>query len=313
MKRKASEISSIFIPKELKKLKFNEDDGAMLQFKNVFERIEIASDGNCLFRVIQYCLKGKQDGHELLRRAVCQHYEDNGEEYKDLYQPRGKITTFTKYIQILKKDGEWGDSLELTVLANLYGFNAVIYHPNSLSIHTLHLGHGDLRSKPLYHIEYHNYNHFNVLKPRATSQAYIFLHRFVTAQEGEAKRKEVEKINEQEKIMMEITEKQKQIKITLPKRSTRVKTLKEEGKEVMEESKHNEMETSSEGIQSSKKRVIMVKKLQKPDGEEYPQAKKGHNAYNEVYKYLKDKITPTRIKLPKSLKSWKKKWRVDIV
>ena len=54
----------------------------------------INSDGNCLFRAIQYFLTGSQRNHDKLRTGVCDFMHENKEEYQDLFEPLPNIKGF---------------------------------------------------------------------------------------------------------------------------------------------------------------------------------------------------------------------------
>ena len=70
-----------------------------------YKRVEIVSDRNCLFRAIQYCLTGSQEGHENLRKETCEYIERREHEYKYLFERDSGIDTFQDYIYALKEQG----------------------------------------------------------------------------------------------------------------------------------------------------------------------------------------------------------------
>jgi len=126
-----------FTHENLKMMRLNEE--MSYKFEEVFDRVRIEGDGNCLFRAIRYCLKGTEKNHELLRKQVCQNFKDNENEYKTLYQPRKGVYSLKKYLQVLNKDATWGDHLEISVLSKLYNFNVIICKSNSLEAHFEHI------------------------------------------------------------------------------------------------------------------------------------------------------------------------------
>lgn len=283
-KRKSS---ANFTHENLKMMRFNEE--MSYNFEEVFDRIRIEGDGNCLFRAIRYCLKGTEKNHELLRKKVCQHLKDNENEYKTLYQPRKGVNSFKKYLELLNKDGTWGDHLEISVLAELYNFNVIIYKPNSLEVHSEHIGEDSFDSTPLFHLEFENYNHYNVFKLKQTSKAKAYISHIAKKKKTKDSTSQNENAN-------------KKILVTL---SRQEKKLKDEKKDNAIE---NKKEISSQIFSVSKKKVVLKNKQKNSEKEDplYPLAKGGYNTYNEVYQYLKNKTLPTRIKNPKSLRNWKK-------
>jgi len=280
-KRKASQP---LFAKDLKKMKFDEYDDD-IQLKNVFTRIRIEADGNCLFRAIQYCLTGKEENHEFLRKQVCQHLEENADEYKNLYQRRKRVNTFKKYLDLLKCDGCWGDHLELTVLSKLHDFNVIIYKPNSLEIYSEHIEENSPSSKPLFHLEYENYNHYNVFTPKNTAKAKNFFKYFIN--------------KKAENNLIQTKCKNQKVKINLPKAKS---PIENENSQYLDAKKDQNDETDP-----LKKKVVKRKNSShQNNGELYPLAKKGYDTYNEAYKYLRNKAHPGRINNAKSLKYWKK-------
>ena len=57
---------------KMKKQKQKVEDS---EFLETFEHIEIAGDGNCLFRVILFCLERNDANHFQLRKEVCNYMQ----------------------------------------------------------------------------------------------------------------------------------------------------------------------------------------------------------------------------------------------
>lgn len=259
MKRKATE------PLSSKKLKNPKPNHVQFALEDVFWRIQIKGDGNCLFRAISYCLYGGEYKHQELRGKVCKYLMENEGIYKTLFQPREGIQTFTKYVEMLNQDGTWGDHLEIAILSKLFNFNVIIYNSNSLVINYKHIEVNTLNCKPLYHLEYENNIHFNVFKMRRTKNASIFLSLLATNEE----------IINIEARNNEMSSKDEKILINLPPKDKKkeIKTSKDLKK------------SSSQVVERDEQKDFLKKDI-------YPLAKNGHNTYNEVYEYFKHQITP---------------------
>ena len=88
-----------------------------------FERIDILGDGNCLFRAILCCLIGDDSGHMDLRNDICDHILENRNQYANFIYDQN----IEDYIKKMRKDGVWGDHLELVVASTILRFNFVVY------------------------------------------------------------------------------------------------------------------------------------------------------------------------------------------
>jgi len=146
---------------EYKKFKNQENKNAICK---IFNKIEIASDGNCLFRAILYCLFQNDNLHKELRADVCNYMLENRKDFES-YLLYMEITDmdFVAYVERMKKEGIWGGLTEVHAAALLLHFNYCFYYsysaipcikqtlfPNEVTIH----------------IEYMNGNHFNSLIPK---------------------------------------------------------------------------------------------------------------------------------------------------
>jgi len=86
--------------------------------------IEMKSDGNCLFRVLAYQVEGDQEKHGKYRQQVVTYMYENEDWLKEIMvDDKAK----DKYCKQMEKDGEWGDQIELTAIAYLYGVNILVH------------------------------------------------------------------------------------------------------------------------------------------------------------------------------------------
>ena len=256
-KRKAfTDISHL----ELKKHKFPEE----FSFFDLFERLSIASDGNCLFRAIQYFLTGKESYHQRLRVEICNFMLKNYQEYEKLFEPQDDIETFAQYIEYKKKKTIWGDHIEIVAASKLKDFNFTVYESKSLTPKIVHIN--DPAFKMLF-LEFFNGNHYNVLEPKTYSS--LFHDKAPDSNFGsnhpvsETKMKIEMQKNSQEKIKINLKNESKQKSNELDDTSNQIR------KELFQQPSKN------------KTHIIMNKAT-----ELYPKAKQNNNTYNEVYEYF---------------------------
>ena len=107
-----------------------------LLFSNGFVRKKVNSDGNCFFEAFVLAMGQNVDGQHL-RQLLCQHLEENVEEYIGFLKNRSSkeddlifLKEYFKEIDVLKQNGYWssraGDFLPLA-LANWSHRQVCIY------------------------------------------------------------------------------------------------------------------------------------------------------------------------------------------
>ena len=88
--------------------------------------VEMAADGNCLFRSLSDQLHDDQgSSHADVRSAVCDFMEQHEEDFSvflvlDENEEDEDAADFESYISAMRQDGEWGGNLELVAAAKLY-------------------------------------------------------------------------------------------------------------------------------------------------------------------------------------------------
>ena len=106
---------------------------------NIFNKIEIEGDGNCLYHCVSYHLFGTQIFDENIRLETYNYikqnktfiyeycYVENNTFYLDIEQAGKKIKYFIEdYIENIKKYGFYGGFIELYVLSKLYNLPIVL-------------------------------------------------------------------------------------------------------------------------------------------------------------------------------------------
>ena len=262
-----------------KQAKLNKEKKKDASLTDLYERIQIDSDGNCLFRAIQYCLEGRQEGYEALRTETCDHLKKNRNKYQHLFEKDNDICDFDEYLQELRKDGVWGNHLELSILSELYKFDFLLFKPNSLAIHYRHVHIPP--SELTFYLEYENYNHFNVLVPKKAPLIYINLSKSQQQSKGDSQNKKVS-ISKKQKVMGKKENENNVNKSFLN----------------LENTKHKKEKTISN-------LSFQDKKAETNALNPYPKAKRGNDTYNEVYRYFKFNLKPERILNQTSFKNWK--------
>lgn len=81
------------------------------------EIVDMANDGNCLFRSISHQIYGNPEYHHQLRQKCMDYIYSE----RDFYQNWIADESLVSYISRLRTDGVWGDHIELQALSELYG------------------------------------------------------------------------------------------------------------------------------------------------------------------------------------------------
>ena len=137
---------------------------------DLFTRLEIIGDGNCLFRSIAHYIYGNQNLHDVIRRDLIKEVKSNVAKYRSLYhqhEQRALEMDILTHLVIMEELGEWGTQFELDVAARLYSFNYYVYGVN---IHDV-CGHYFFpTNQRTFYFEFFNGNHYNVLVYKTQDQ-----------------------------------------------------------------------------------------------------------------------------------------------
>ena len=77
--------------------------------------VPVAGDGSCQFRSLSYALWGGEEQHADVRRAICDHLEQE----RSFYEVFVDEETWESYIGRMRGNG-WGDHLTLQAFADVY-------------------------------------------------------------------------------------------------------------------------------------------------------------------------------------------------
>ena len=110
--------------------------------KNIFTKIKITGDGNCLFRAISYYKFGNENHHLSIRNLVYNYINENKESfYEFCYEENGylilkieqknQIINFNlnEYIDNIKQPGFFGGFIEIFTLSKIFNQPIIILTP----------------------------------------------------------------------------------------------------------------------------------------------------------------------------------------
>ena len=133
--------------------------------KNNFEIREVRGDGNCLFRAVSDQIYGSDSHYEIVRQR-CMDYLKVQKKYFELFIE----DDFDEYIKEKRKNGVWGDDIELEVLSEIYNRPIEIYCGSANPSKCFHeekqknICDEGIVSSPI-RLSYHGKNHYNSVIP----------------------------------------------------------------------------------------------------------------------------------------------------
>eukprot|EP00736_Rhodelphis_marinus_P011200 Rmarinus@m.7678 len=88
-----------------------------------FSIINVAADGNCLFRSISLGLFGRQEDHKKIRLSVCDFISAHAE----MFSPFLEGESVPRYASRMRRDGEWGGEPELQAASHIFRISFIIH------------------------------------------------------------------------------------------------------------------------------------------------------------------------------------------
>lgn len=120
----------------------------------------VIGDGNCLFRAISDQLYDDEKYHSNIRK-YCLDYIELEENFFRNYVVQGAIASrFKDYISKKRKDGVWGDDIEIQALSEIYMCPIEIYAYSNTPMRTFHETSNKNLGEPI-RLSYHGQSHFN--------------------------------------------------------------------------------------------------------------------------------------------------------
>lgn len=129
----------------------------------------IKRDGNCLFSSISDQVYGT-DKHSSIIREKCMDYVEKNKLFYSQFIEGGE-TQIPAYIQRKRKNGIWGDNLEIQALSEIYGRPIEIYVNVDKPIRSF-CNDGDKTRYPIK-ISYHGNKHYNSIVPSINSENFL--------------------------------------------------------------------------------------------------------------------------------------------
>ena len=187
---------------------------------------DIVGDGNCMFRAISDQVYGSEEKYDLLRQK-CMDYLLIERDFFEQFVEGGK-NGFDEYINMKRKNGVWGDDIELQALSEIYNRPIEIYSNSTKPLKTFHENKNEFKTEgnekinndlndfvmPI-RISYHGKNHYNSIVPNKENlnQWRKFRNCFLKEKNGEYEDKVLEqvKLNKENKKIIEENEKARKL------------------------------------------------------------------------------------------------------
>ena len=228
---------------------------------------DIVGDGNCMFRAISDQVYGNEEKYDLLRQK-CMDYLLIERDFFEQFVEGGK-NGFDEYINMKRKNGVWGDDIELQALSEIYNRPIEIYSNSTKPLKTFHENKNEFKREgnekinndcndfvmPI-RISYHGKNHYNSIVPNKENlqQWRKFRKSFIQLNNGEYEDKVLEevKINKENKKIIEENEKAR--KLFMEKRNKYLDDLLDD---IILEEDEQEKKNNNENKNINKLDIIM--------------------------------------------------------
>jgi hypothetical protein len=135
--------------------------------KRGLEIVEMAGDGNCLFRAVALQVYGDVEMHLDVRAAVCDFMEGDPEHFGPFVDE-----PLVDYIQRKRNDGVHGNNPEIQAMSELFNRPVEVFTPDNGADQPLNIFQKDYATQDqAIRLSYHDGNHYNAvvdpLKPTA--------------------------------------------------------------------------------------------------------------------------------------------------
>ncbi|KAJ9098948.1 hypothetical protein QFC19_006172 [Naganishia cerealis] len=124
--------------------------------------VNVASDGNCLFRVFAHQLFDDVSRHFELRTAICDYLKTHADTLS-CYNWNEHGESYEQYVTRMRKPKVWGGYLELYAFTQLYACRLIIYESDREQV----FGEGDdvPENAKVVRLSYHGGVHYNSVVP----------------------------------------------------------------------------------------------------------------------------------------------------
>jgi OTU domain-containing protein 3 len=137
----------------------------------------ITGDGNCLFRSVADQVDGSQLGHNQYRALACKEIAAHPDLYAPFIDDSGKAgkaaaaasglssssSLLAAYVDVMKRDGEWGGNLELVALSRALARDVVVHQMGAPRL-VIESGAGSRQQAAALHIAYHSEEHYSSIR-----------------------------------------------------------------------------------------------------------------------------------------------------
>lgn len=103
---------------------------ALLAEENL-ERVEMPSDGNCLFHAVASFFDSFTT-HRDVRHRICDYIDQNRERFEIDILHSG-YASIDEYLRMMRRDREWGDAIMLNAFCLCFDINVVLFTPHGSS------------------------------------------------------------------------------------------------------------------------------------------------------------------------------------
>ena len=155
--------------KKRKKAKEDEEKFKNKLFKKQYILHIVERDGNCLFSSISDQVYGTDKHSDIIREKCMDFIEKNKLFYSQFIE--GGEKQMPAYITRKRKNGIWGDNVEIQALSDIYKRPIEIYVDVEKPLRTFS-NINDKKEFPIK-ISYHGNNHYNSMVPSVNSSDYL--------------------------------------------------------------------------------------------------------------------------------------------
>jgi len=130
-----------------------------LTLPSSFKIIQVAGDGNCLFRAISLQIYGDETEHEMIR-GNCANYIMKNETTFSPFIRSDALNSVKSYCDRMRRSGVYAGNIEIQAISELYNRPTTIYTPTSSQpVNTFHERYTD---PPLF-LLYSDGNHYDAI------------------------------------------------------------------------------------------------------------------------------------------------------
>ena len=142
----------------------------------------VPSDGNCLFSSISDQVYGTEKHNSIIREKCMDYIQKNAIYYSQFIE--GGETQMSAYIERKRKNGIWGDNLEIQALSEIYKRPIEIYIDVNKPISSFSNKNLGIKRFPIK-ISYHGNKHYNSMVPSIKNEKFaLFKQELITTTPG---------------------------------------------------------------------------------------------------------------------------------